>query len=234
MRDNEIPYVSHKHKIIFVHIPKNAGTTVAKSLGITDNGIGKLTTQRGVTASCGKDVLGSHILPTFYEQFKELDTYVRVYVERDPYERFLSSYRYAVDTNNYYAQRGIVHPDVGIVRKFSLLEFCLLFDRLYQALFHPGWHPQALWVYAIGPQYPSVGLMCDELATGYNKLTGEVLCQSVNDSHNTVDFGSVDVLQVAAAVKDVVDKYYAQDLTGSPYGKKSVMHIADLLKRWDV
>ena len=68
--------VDHKRKLIFVHIPKNAGTSIEKH--------------------CEMDDTGHKNWKYYYSKYvTEWNEYTSFAVIRDPIDRFISCYRYA-------------------------------------------------------------------------------------------------------------------------------------------
>jgi len=66
--------VSHKHKIVFVHIPKTGGTSIEESLG-------------------GGDYFNSHDYLRFYKNnIKNFESYTSFSVVRNPFDKMVSEY----------------------------------------------------------------------------------------------------------------------------------------------
>ncbi len=125
--------IDHERKIILIHIPKNGGTSVEKSLGMT--------------------ATGHRIWQRFRDEFpKEWATYRRIAIVRDPLDRLISCYEYArMDRSYWHAADGGgtygKHPDYDVCRERSFQEVvsALLDGRL--RLWHDGWRPQYDWIY---------------------------------------------------------------------------------------
>ena len=78
-------FINHKHKFIFIHIPKNAGTSIRNSLDI--QGYDKRVVRRRYphyTCQEIKDYCGNKVWNTFH----------KVSVVRNPYERMVSYYHF--------------------------------------------------------------------------------------------------------------------------------------------
>jgi hypothetical protein len=70
--------ISHEKKLIFIHIPKNAGTSIIKAM------------------ECVHNFYIDKTLPEYKEHYKEYwNTYNKFAVIRDPIDRFISAYKFA-------------------------------------------------------------------------------------------------------------------------------------------
>lgn len=131
--------INHEHKFIFIHIPKTAGTSVAKSLGFQ-----KPTAH--ITAEKIKVVLNA-------EKFQ---SYFKFCFVRNPWDRFLSLYNYARQTDSYYhsatqPNKAIYgkHTDYDLLKNASI-EDCtdyLLAGQLKHDRFWNHWQNQSNWIY---------------------------------------------------------------------------------------
>lgn len=87
--------ICDEHRLVFVHIPKCAGTSVRKALQDFDSRGGKFTSRTGIHPSIGQldfvhiplFVLNEH----FHAEFEVLKEYWSIAVIRNPYSRFASS-----------------------------------------------------------------------------------------------------------------------------------------------
>ncbi|MBY0359209.1 MAG: sulfotransferase family protein [Candidatus Obscuribacterales bacterium] len=127
-----VPNVVPGRKALFIHIPKNAGTSIYKALG--------LKYSDHLTAREYKILLG----PAYQNIFKFAFI-------RDPWERFLSNYWYAkMDKSYYHGGSQTQHQDHELLKEASLLECAqhLLAGRLVHGRKnHSHWEPQYKWLY---------------------------------------------------------------------------------------
>lgn len=134
-----LPYTSHDLKCILVHIPKTGGTSLRKLLSLSD----------------AEQPFDTMAHPT-WRRWKELDAeawrnYFKFCVVRDPVDRFMSAYRFAVATSSYYHDSGWEHPDRMLVRSYSNVGFFV--DHIFNCgsfeaagLSHCSWNPQYEYV----------------------------------------------------------------------------------------
>lgn len=127
--------ISHNKKIIFIHIPKNAGTAITDTEGMGFIHIG-------------------HHLPNFYQSNfpNEWNRYVKFGVVRNPWDRVVSNYEYGRMAESHWhsvsgnSQYG-THPDyqklISLTFKESLIK--LSEDRNYFK--HQGWEPQHIYTH---------------------------------------------------------------------------------------
>jgi len=127
-----------KNNIIFIHIPKNAGTSIAKSFGF----------------EISSHVKASEILESFdFNFFKDKFSFGIV---RDPIDRFISLYNYARMEVSYYHNN--IHPsksfygkhlDYEILKNASLYECAKLLveGKLIHDASWNHWKPQYTWIY---------------------------------------------------------------------------------------
>jgi len=122
--------ISYEKEIIFVHIPKCAGTSITKSLRLADQGHHHASRYQIV----------------YPEQW---ETYYKFAIVRNPWDRLVSCYEYArMDESYYHSVSGPSiwgkHVDYDLL-KDATFEECL--ELLQQGkLKHQGWAPQSDWV----------------------------------------------------------------------------------------
>lgn len=107
--------ISHKYKCIFVHIPKNAGTSIINEFQMKDGGH-----------------YTWHQIKRNYP--KEWETYFKFTVVRNPYDRFVSGYNYArMERSYWHSADGKTgygkHEEYDLLKDKSFEECCELFFK---------------------------------------------------------------------------------------------------------
>lgn len=150
--------ISDELKLVFVHVPKNAGTAIE--------------------ACCKMRASGHkpwHVYAVRYPvEWREYRSFA---VIRDPVERFISCFRYARMERSHWhtsvpGESAIYgrHPDYDVTSRFGLDEFVQELKRGKLSLKHPGWHPQASWVCQDGSVMVDEVIRYDDLAAGVARL----------------------------------------------------------------
>jgi hypothetical protein len=119
-------------RLIFVHVPKNAGTAVVDHLRMRAQGHRPW-----------------HAYAADYP--REWASYTSFAVVRDPLDRFLSNVAYArMERSHWHARSGDAkhgrHPDFDLCMRYSTLEIAHVLAENPRALRHPGWLPQSPWI----------------------------------------------------------------------------------------
>jgi hypothetical protein len=130
--------ISHKNKIIFIHIPKNAGTSIVESKELEFSTVGH---------QCF-----SHYKDRYPVQW---ENYTKACIVRNPWDRFVSCYEYARMTKSYWhSNEGYTssefgpHPDYKKVKNLCFEDFTRKFFNKELNLSHPCWAPQKNWVFS--------------------------------------------------------------------------------------
>lgn len=124
--------ISHDLKLIFIHIPKNAGTSVTESLNMVDRGHHDINYYRKKYDSCFGD----------YQSFA---------IVRNPWDRVASNYEYAKMKSSYHhsitgnARYG-VHPDYELLKDKSFSDCLKILRDEPHLLQHQGWSTQTKWI----------------------------------------------------------------------------------------
>jgi hypothetical protein len=120
--------ISFKHKLIFIHIPKNAGTAITNAFNMSDIG---------------------HHLPIYYKQKypKEWVTFKKFAVVRNPWDRVVSNYEYAKLEKSYWHSNKNDRPygqhvDYDSLKDLSFDECINILFNSYGMLKHQGWENQ--------------------------------------------------------------------------------------------
>ena len=98
--------ICHERKLIFIHIPKNAGTSVIKAMGV-------------------ENIFFDKTIEEYKEHYGEYwDKYKKFTVVRDPIDRFISAYKFArMKESGWFSATG----DEGL-KKHSHYELCNKMD----------------------------------------------------------------------------------------------------------
>ena len=124
--------VDFDKKLLFIHIPKNAGTSVTKAFAMQHEG---------------------HYPVSFYKNQMAEDLwqeYTKFCIVRNPWDRVVSCYEYARMEKSYYhavdgpSQYG-KHPDYDLLKDASFEECIELLKE--GKLTHQGWTLQSLWIH---------------------------------------------------------------------------------------
>lgn len=126
-----------KEKIIFIHIPKNAGTSIIKYLTVKYG-------LHNIKGTLGHSNIKQHkeVIPS------NLNEYFKFCVVRNPWSRFVSNYTYARCLKSYYHSLSKnPHPDFNVLKNITFEEALYAFYEHYKTtnkiLYkHPGWKPQ--------------------------------------------------------------------------------------------
>ena len=128
--------VDENHKFIFVHIPKNAGTSIGTMLNIKT---------RHFPITVYQNELGK----------VEFEKYFSFCFVRHPYERFISLYNYAKMQESYYhssvnPEKAIYgkHMDYDLLKDASIHDCAILLKegKLIHNPPYPIWFPQCTWI----------------------------------------------------------------------------------------
>ena len=124
--------ISYEHNLIFIHIPKNAGTSITRAFRMENSG-------------------HWDVEATSRHYSEEWNDYHKFCIVRNPLDRFISCYKYAKMRRSYYhvSHKGFVgergrHPDYETLSNKSFDECIGLFFN--KKLKHRGWLPQSNWV----------------------------------------------------------------------------------------
>lgn len=164
--------ISDDFKLLFVHIPKNAGSSLEKSLNARET---------------------SHKSWVYYRENhpQEWGTYINFAVLRDPMERLVSCYNYARMKKSFWhssipGDKSIYgkHPDYEICKTRTINEVVSLLEKDRNALRHPGWAPQFLWINNNGKVAVDCLINFDQLKDAMNELAPKASIDHINKSNS--------------------------------------------------
>lgn len=188
--------ISHIKKIVFIHIPKNAGTSITTS-----------------------EELGfSNVEHISFREYKknhpfEWENYTKISIVRNPWDRFVSCYEYARMLNSYWHSNDGKdskfgpHPDHILAKNICFDNFVRKFFKGELQLKHQCWVPQNTWI-------------CD-----HNKeIMLDILfkMESINDNKEFKSiFGEIDRCNKSKKSKPDYKDYYTSnesiDMIGEAY-----------------
>jgi hypothetical protein len=123
---------SHKHKIIFIHVPKNAGTSL---LSLEDFAFEDRDSSHRPASEMRR------IFPALWVNYSKYS------IVRNPWDRFVSNFEYAKMEKSYWhssdgTTKYAEHPDFKTVKNMSFEDAVDLASESLSSLKHPGWKPQ--------------------------------------------------------------------------------------------
>jgi hypothetical protein len=124
--------ISDKHKLIFVHIPKNAGTSITNHLNMVD--------------------AGHHSWSYYARKYPhKWQKYKKISIIRNPWDRVVSCYEYAKMDDSYWHSsknkaRAGKHLDYDLLKDMSFLECLKLLENSPKKLRHQGWANQLNYI----------------------------------------------------------------------------------------
>ena len=134
--------IHKKSKLIFVHIPKTGGTSI--SFGID-----------GWQTNDKDRKICVHSTIRYYQHYLDLG-YKSFTVVRHPYDRFISSYNFALSTNNFWHNEKNKHINYHTCKNNTLTDFLYILKNSINSetgffnkgsnLFHSSWLTQSFYV----------------------------------------------------------------------------------------
>lgn len=122
--------IDAEENLVFIHLPKNAGTAITNAQNMKPEG---------------------HHSYTFYEQQLDLSEFDVFTVVRNPYDRFVSAYEYATMEKSYWhSQDGSTpygeHPDYQLLKDKSFKECVELYYYSSEEFDSKSWKSQTYWL----------------------------------------------------------------------------------------
>lgn len=186
--------ISHKNEIIFIHIPKNAGTSIEKALKMSDT--------------------GHKPWSYYYKKYSnEWKTYKKLAVFRNPIDRLISCYNYAKMENSYWhsvSGNSIYgkHPDYDFASSNSIEVIIDGLSNRDLSLHHPGWDLQSKWITSSGHLMVSDLVMIENLSDWFEANSLPIL-DSLNKSKKAQTLKNR--ICSNKQILDKIEKIYQQD-----------------------
>lgn len=126
--------ISDKHKLIFIHIPKNAGTAITNTLEMAD--------------------IGHHGWQYYKSKYpQKWDSYTKISVTRNPWDRVVSCYEYSKMEESYWHStkgkaRAGKHLDYDLLKNKTFEDCLAILKNTPQKLRHQGWSNQSNYIYS--------------------------------------------------------------------------------------
>lgn len=205
--DFDFDNISRERNFVFIHVPKNAGTSICKLLN--------LNLSRHYTLREYKQILGSKQYHAFYS----------FAVVRNPFSRFLSLYNYARLEESYYhsainPERAIYgkHMDYDLLKEASVAEAA---EYLKEGLLvhnppHRQWNAQCFWL-KDEDQKVDVDFIArfENIQDDIKEIMSAIGLQEKTDLPiiNTSKSGSLHYRDVIDnETRKILEAYYAEDL----------------------
>ena len=199
--------VNNKRKLVFIHIPKNAGTTFKSVLYSTH---GDVEWERPFTDE--KKYTHSP-LKSFYASFPESKDYKVITIIRNPYERALSWYSY-YRTPTYYNR----HPQMRAIHyaQQPFLEFLKWYNRSFKSK----WEmlPQVWWYTHKKKLHSDYQIRFENLEQDINKVSNELGMDIIKIPHNNKSSESFTIGDVYCDESiSIINEWYKEDFKKLDY-----------------
>ena len=199
--------VNNKRKLVFIHIPKNAGTTFKSVLYSTH---GDVEWERPFTDE--KKYTHSP-LKSFYASFPESNDYKVITIIRNPYDRAVSWYSY-YRTPTYYNR----HPQMRAIHyaQQSFLEFLKWYNRSFKSK----WEmlPQVWWYTHKKKLHSDYQIRFENLEQDINKVSKELEMDIIKIPHNNKSLESLTVGDVYCDESiSIINEWYKKDFEELDY-----------------
>lgn len=196
--------IDNVNKTVFIHIPKNAGTSISSALGIKKS-----------DHYFASDYL--HIIGSQYH------SYFSFCFVRNPWSRFLSLYNYAkMDENLYHSvlnpskARYGVHPDYIKLKNASIKDCAnmLMEGKLWNSNHYNHWLPQSNWILdgngvSLIKFIGKVENMKNDFPTIANQIKIREKLPTLNKSSDqTINYKDF----IDGETKKIIADYYAKDI----------------------
>ena len=203
--------VNDSRKLIFIHIPKNAGTTFKNILYSTHGDV-------EWKKPFGDEKKYTHApLKSFMASFPECNDYKVITIIRNPYERAVSWYSY-YRTPTYYNK----HPNMRALHyaQQPFLEFLKWYNRSFKSK----WEmlPQVWWYTHKKQLHSEYQIRFDNLELDINKVFKELETNITKIPHNNKSSESFNIDDVYCDESiTIVNRWYKEDFEKLGYKKNS-------------
>ncbi len=191
--------ISHRYRCIFIHIPKNAGTSIRSALGL--RGGGHRPWRYHATGQ-----------PQIWRQ------YTSFAVVRNPWDRAVSAYHHAtMQDSHWHKRQSLSHPDYRVLADKSFEECLSILCHQPGRLSHESWLDQTHWI--VDAESPEGTIMVETLLR-YETLADDFakLCRrlridcdalpTLNRSQRSQDYRS----HYTEQTRKMVEQLYAADI----------------------
>ena len=210
--------VNSKRRLIFIHIPKNAGTTFKNILYSTH---GDVEWKRPF----GSEKKYTHApLKSFMASFPERNDYKVITIIRNPYERAVSWYTY-YRTPAYYNKHRRPGNFPGNMRALHYAQQPFLeFVKWYNRSFQSKWEmlPSVWWCTHKNKLYSDYQIRFENLEQDINKVSNELDMDIIKIPHNNKSSESFNIDDVYCDESiTIVNRWYKEDFEKLGYKKNS-------------
>jgi len=188
--------VDHARKLIFVHIPKTAGTSIKKALNLSIE-------------------TATHWIPTLLVHKKTWETYFSFTIVRHPLERLLSSYYYHTSKN----YTGVFYRKIPDLRNFTFQDYFRVFSQLNTSALIP----QVNYIKHKYSDKP-IDIICKfrnlnkDLKPIFNKLQIDLDIPHLNKG----SFNRANKIEIERDTLEKIHEFYKEDYITFGYEKKYV------------
>ena len=199
--------VNSKRRLVFIHIPKNAGTTFKNILYSTHGDV-------EWKKPFGEEKKYTHSpLKSFYASFPESNDYKVITIIRNPYDRAVSWYSY-YRTPTYYNR----HPQMRAIHyaQQSFLEFLKWYNRSFKSK----WEmlPQVWWYTHKNKLHSDYQIRFENLEQDINKVSNELDMGIIKIPHNNKSSESLTVGDVYCDESiSIINEWYKKDFEELDY-----------------
>ena len=197
--------INHEKKLIFVHIPKNAGTSIIKAMG-------------------AENIFFDKTLEEYKEHYREYwDKYKKFTVVRDPIDRFISAYKFArMRESSWFSATGEEglekHTHHEICNKFDINEYVKF---IYDKREYNRWIiPQTVFISNIENEIEiDYIIRYENLSEGLKKI-GIDNIQKLNSSK----IDDTSLISLTKKSKNMLHRIYYSDYQNFSYNKGSFFY----------